>query len=182
MTKKITKPSKKPLLQKALDEGLIQKWGETGLTDRQIAEQVGCSLTVLYEYKRENPQFAEALIRARMGTPVVNAWNGLVRLSTGYHEKTVKRHVKIKKDAQGNIIGREEEVIEDDVYVPPQPQACKSVLANFYHQALKLREGMPEEYIVEPIAIQQQVKNGRLTEMDEAMKQLFFGEHDNERE
>lgn len=180
MTKKITKPSKKPLIQKALEDGLIQKWGETGLSDKQIAEQLGVGMRIFYEYKNENPQFAQTLIRARMGTPVVNAWNGLVRLSTGYHERTTKKHIKIKKDAMGNIIGREEEIIEDDVYVPPQPQACKSVLANFYHQALKLRDGMPEEYIVEPIAIQQQVKNGRLTEMDEAMKQLFFGEHDEE--
>ena len=175
---KVGKPSKKPIIQKALEDGLIQKWGETGLSDEQIAKQLGIGKRILYEYKNENPQFAQTLIHARMGTPVINAWNGLVRLSTGYHEKTTRKHVKIKKDANGKIIGRGEEIIEDDVYVPPQPQACKSVLANFYHQAQKMRDGMPEEYIVEPIAIQRQEKQGRLTEMDEAMRKLLFGDDD----
>lgn len=172
------RPSKKPLIQQALDEGLIQKWAETGLSDKQIAQQLGVGVTILYEFKNENPKFAETLIRARMGTPVINAWNGLVRLSTGYHEKTTRKHIRIKKDAQGNIISKDEEIIEEDNYIQPQPQACKSVLANFYHQAQKLREGMPEEYIVEPIAIQRQEKQGRLTEMDEAMRKLLFGDDD----
>lgn len=178
---KVGKPSKKYLLENALNDGLIQKWGELGMTDRQIADQLRVGVTILYEYKKENPKFAEVLTRARLGKPVLNAWDGLRRLATGFHEKTTRKHIKIRKDANGNVIGKEEEIIEDDYYVPPQAQACAKLLANYYHQASKLKDGLPEEYIAEPLPPMQQTKQGRLPEMEQAMQELFFngGENDN---
>ena len=169
--------SRKWVADEALKDGRIQQWAEKGLTDKQIASKLGISLRSLYEYKAQDPQLAHAIIRARLATPTDEAWNGLIRLSTGYHEKTTRRHVKIRKDAKGNIIGRDEEVIEEDNYIPPQASACKSVLANFYNQARR-GGGFPEDYIAEPVPIQQQDKAGRLAEMDAALKEIFFGGRD----
>lgn len=44
---------------------LLQSWARDGLTDEQIAGNMGISHTTLYEWRKKYPNISEALKRAR---------------------------------------------------------------------------------------------------------------------
>jgi hypothetical protein len=171
--KKIGKPSKLPVIMQAVKDGSLYKWASTGYTDEQLAQKLGVSRTTFYDYKAKYSDFSDTLIRARISTPVENAWNGLIKLTTGYHEKVTRKHKKIITLPNGDK-KTEEEVYEDDVYVQPQASACAKILANYYHQAKK-GGGFPEQYINEPIPETPENRAKKFDEMEEAMKDLIFG-------
>lgn len=172
--KKIGKPSKLPVIMQAVKDGSLYKWASTGYTDEQLAQKLGVSRTTFYDYKAKYSDFSDTLIRARISTPVENAWNGLIKLTTGYHEKVTRKHKKIITLPNGDK-KTEEEVYEDDVYVQPQASACAKILANYYHQAKK-GGGFPEQYINEPIPETPENNKPKLVDrLDEALDQLFFG-------
>ncbi len=70
-----------------LDE--IQGWAMSGLTDEQIADNLGVAASTLYEYKKKYPEFSEAL---KKGKDIADAQvvNALFKLATGfsYSEET----------------------------------------------------------------------------------------------
>lgn len=49
---------------------LLADWARNGLTDEQIAGEMGCSCSTLYEWKNKYPEISEALKR---GKQVVDA-------------------------------------------------------------------------------------------------------------
>ena len=162
------------IVEDGLNNGSIERWAGAGATDRQIAENLGISYSKYNQIKTENVKLVETVQRARR--PVVTeAFNGLVRLSQGWHEKVTKRHIRKVKDADGKVISSVEEITEDDVYVAPQHQACTKVIVNYLRQ-LEKGGGIPQEYLTEPSPVAQEQRNGRLEEMDKALAELFFGE------
>ena len=173
----VTKPSKEKVIQEAIQSGSLQKWAEIGMSNAEIADKLHISESVFYKWKKQNKEILEALTHARETGPVVEALHGLARLSRGFHEKTVSTHTKVTSFPDGTR-KVEHDTYENDVYVAPNPTACAKILANYLNP--RKGEGMPTEYISEPLPIQQQEKTGRLTEMDEALKQLFFGEEKKE--
>jgi MarR-like DNA-binding transcriptional regulator SgrR of sgrS sRNA len=62
---------------------LIEAWARDGLTDEQIAENLGIGIRTFYEYKNEFPQFAQAL---KNGKEVVDVMveNALLKAALGY--------------------------------------------------------------------------------------------------
>ncbi len=44
---------------------LIQGWARDGLTDEQIAHNMGIGLTTLYKYKKDFPEFQKALKKGK---------------------------------------------------------------------------------------------------------------------
>ena len=44
---------------------LIQGWARDGLTDKQVASNMGISIRTLYEYKEKYPQFLQALKKGK---------------------------------------------------------------------------------------------------------------------
>jgi hypothetical protein len=87
-----------------LDE--IQGWAMSGLTDEQIADNLGLSARTLYEYKNKYPQFLQAL---KKGKDIADAQvvNSLFRLATGftYHEEattTTGEVVTVQKYSKPN--------------------------------------------------------------------------------
>ena len=70
-----------------LDE--IQGWAMSGLTDEQIADNLGINVATLYRYKKEYCEFCEAL---KKGKDIADAQvvNALFKLATGfsYYEET----------------------------------------------------------------------------------------------
>lgn len=64
-----------------LDE--IQGWAMSGLTDEQIADNLGVAASTLYEYKKKYPEFSEAL---KKGKDIADAQvvNALFKLATGF--------------------------------------------------------------------------------------------------
>ena len=54
---------------------LIENWAKSGLSDEQIAKNIGISITTYYKWKRENTQFSQAIKKGKEITDfeVVNA-------------------------------------------------------------------------------------------------------------
>ena len=176
---KVPSRSKEELFVNAFKDGSIERWARAGATDKQIAENIGLSRETYYKYLKDYPDILDTLQCARKPV-VLEAFDGLVRLSKGYHEKKTSKHIRIVygQDKNGKRVetGRIEEIYDDDVYVPPSHQACTKVIVNYLNKLKKDKEGgVPDEYVNEP-EVTIETKQGRLSEMEEAMKQLFFGE------
>lgn len=62
---------------------LVEGWARTGLSDEQIAKNIGINVSTLYEWKNRFSEFAEAL---RKGKEVVDfeVENALLKSATGY--------------------------------------------------------------------------------------------------
>lgn len=72
-------------------EGLlkIEGWARDGLTDEQIAENIGINVSTLYEWKNRFPEFSESL---KKGKEVVDRMveNALLKRALGYEYDEVK--------------------------------------------------------------------------------------------
>lgn len=174
--------SKEQIFVEAFKDGSLERWARAGATDRQLAENLGMGKDSFYKYLKAYPDALDSIQRARK--PVVTeAFEGLVRLSTGFHEKKISKHMRkiYGHDKKGNRIetGRIEEIYEDDVYYPPDHKAATKVIVNYLNYLKKNKDGgIPNEYINEP-EITIETKQGRLPEMEQAMRELFYGD-DNE--
>lgn len=72
---------------------LLEGWARWGLTDEQIAKNCGCSVSTLYQWKKDFPQISEAL---KKGKEIVDleVENALLKRATGYEvEETVTKKV-----------------------------------------------------------------------------------------
>ena len=103
-------------------EGLlkIEGWARDGLTDEQIAENIGVNPATLYDWKNKYPEISEAL---KKGKEVVDRQveNALFeRALGGVHE--VRKTFKVKKtfyDEEGRKCEKEElKTGIDEVYIP----------------------------------------------------------------
>lgn len=96
-------------------EGLTQleDWARNGLTDEQIARNIGCAAGTLYEWKKLYPEISEAL---KKGKEVVDAQveNALLRRALGY-EYTEERVEVSEKDGR--------KVVQTVKHVPPDTAA-----------------------------------------------------------
>lgn len=170
---KVPDRSKEELFVEAFKDGSMERWARAGATDKQISENLGMSRETFYKYLRQYPDVLDALHRARKPV-VIEAFSGLVRLALGHHEKTISKHKRIVTNKKGEK-DTVEEIYEDDNYYPPNHQACTKVITNYLNAQRKHNNGVPEEYITAPIPIQQEQKQGRFPEMEEAMHELMFG-------
>lgn len=62
---------------------LVEGWARDGLTDEQIAKNLGIGIRTLYEYKEKYPQFSQSL---KKGKEVIDieVENALLRRALGY--------------------------------------------------------------------------------------------------
>lgn len=111
----------------------LRDWARNGLTDEQIAKNMGIATGTLYEWKKKYPEIDEAL---KKGKEVVDAEveNSLHRRAMGFKE-IVKKAFKVKKidfDELGKKISEHEEIVlaDEEVYVPPDTTAAIFWLKN----------------------------------------------------
>lgn len=101
---------------------LIEAWARDGLTDEQIANNLGISSRTLYYYKNKYPQFLQALKRGKEVVDV-EVENALLKKALGFKE-TVKKAIKVKnveykdgkrlKETENVILVDEEQYIQPD--------------------------------------------------------------------
>lgn len=93
------------------EEGLlkIEGWARDGLTDEQIAKNIGISTSTLYEWKKKYSEFSEALKR---GKEVIDRQveNALLKRALGYEYEEIKQI--IEKDENGKDRKRIEKTIK----------------------------------------------------------------------
>ena len=82
---------------------LIEAWARNGLTDEQIAHNMGISKATLYNYKRDHLDILEAL---KKGKEVVDIQveNALLKRALGYQYKEVKTEEYETEDGPGKRV------------------------------------------------------------------------------
>lgn len=116
------------------EEGLkrLEAYARDGLTDEQIAHNMGIAVSTYYEWKKKCPEFSEAL---KKGKEVVDieVENALLKRAMGYtYEETVKE----------NIYNKEQERYELTV----TKRTTKEVLPDTTAQIFWLKNRKPEEW------------------------------------
>lgn len=109
------------------EEGLIrlQGWCTDGLTDEQIAENIGINVATLYTWKNKHSKIDDAL---KKGKEIVDRQveNALLKKALGI-DKRIKKPIKVKKTIYENGKKLEEkeviEYVDEDIYIPPDTTA-----------------------------------------------------------
>lgn len=100
---------------------LIESWAKSGLSNVDIAKNLGINTDTLYEYKKKYPDFADTLKRGQEITDF-RVENSLYKRAVGYtYEEIKKRH-----DKDGNLI----ETTVTTKHVFPDVTACMFWLKN----------------------------------------------------
>lgn len=111
---------------------LLESWARNGLTDDQIAKNMGIRRETLYEWKKKYPNISNTL---KKGKEVIDieVENALLKKALGI-SKTVKKPIKIKEVIYEN--GRKLKEIErieyadEEMYIPPETAAIIFWLKN----------------------------------------------------
>ena len=92
---------------------LLEGWARGGLTDEQIAKNMGIAPSTLYEWKKKSKEFSESL---KKGKEIVDfeVENALLKKALGYTITLNKQ--KVTKD--GDVVD-----ITEEVHVPPDTTA-----------------------------------------------------------
>lgn len=105
---------------------LVEGWARNGLTDEQIANNLGISKDTFYKYKKEYSDFSDAL---KKGKEVVDieVENALLKKALGGKEKLLKP-IKLKQvfySDNGKKLKEYEEIVmvEEEVLIPPDTTA-----------------------------------------------------------
>lgn len=87
------------------DEGLllIEGWARDGLTDEQIAKNIGINRDTLYTWKKKYPDISDAL---KKGKEVVDIQveNALLKRALGYRYEEVTKEERPMFDEAGNAV------------------------------------------------------------------------------
>ena len=103
----------------------VEAWTRDGLTDKQVANNLGISETVFYEYKEKYPEFAKSL---KKGKEVVDieVENALYKKAMGYNA-SIKKAFKIKETIyeNGKKIKETEKIeyAEEEMHIPADTTA-----------------------------------------------------------
>lgn len=82
---------------------LAAGYARDGLTDQQIAHNLGIATGTLYEYKKKFPEFSEAL---KCGKEIVDriVENALYRRATGFEYEEVSREIIVDKNGDEQVV------------------------------------------------------------------------------
>lgn len=109
------------------EEGLLllESWARDGLTDEQIARNMGIRRSTLNEWKRKYSDISDTL---KKGKEIVDIQveNALLKKALGFKE-TVKKAIKVKevKYDEGKRVSDKEhiEYVDEEVFIPPDTTA-----------------------------------------------------------
>lgn len=103
----------------------IEGWARDGLTDEQIAKNIGVSYSTFRVWRDKHPALSAALKKGK--APVdIEVENALLKKALGF-SVVVKKPIKVKTKRQlqgkGTIEEEHIEYAEEEVYVPPDTAA-----------------------------------------------------------
>lgn len=122
-------------------EEALRQWGRNGLTQTEIAANMGISLSTLRAWQKKCPALSAAIKNARACADA-RVENALFVKAVGY-TKILRKPVKVRrwKVENGRKVGEEEviEYAEEEVHVPPDVAAIAFYLKNRLPDAWKER-------------------------------------------
>ncbi|UZQ49845.1 transposase [Clostridium kluyveri] len=82
---------------------LVEGWAREGLTEEQIAKNLGISIQTFYTYKKKHLEFFEAL---KKGKEIIDfeVENALLKRALGYKYDEVTQERILQKDEYGKVI------------------------------------------------------------------------------
>lgn len=100
----------------------IEGWARDGLTEAQIAHNMGISVSSLADWKNKYPQLLDALKKGK--APVdIEVENALLKSARG-HTQIIRKPIKVKTERQvvgeGKVVEEHIEYVDEEVYIPPQ--------------------------------------------------------------
>ena len=104
---------------------LLEGWARDGLTDEQIAKNIGINVATLYGWKNKYDNINNAL---KKGKEVVDieVENALLKKALGFTTK-IKEPIKVKTKKQlidkGTIEEEHIEYVDKEIYIPPDTTA-----------------------------------------------------------
>ena len=76
---------------------LVEAWARTGLTDEQIAKNLGISKDTFYKYKKEHTDFSDSLKRGKEVIDI-EVENALLKRALGYKYNEVTKELIVDKE------------------------------------------------------------------------------------
>lgn len=124
----MAKAGRKSLIDEYLTEDgllLLEGWARDGLTNEEIAANIGVTSKTLYEWISKKREIGDALKKGK--APVdIKVENQLLKSALGF-KVTVKKAVKVKtkknKPGVGLIEEEHIEMVDEEQYIPPVPVA-----------------------------------------------------------
>ncbi len=112
---------------------LVYAWKRRGLSDEEIAANLGIAYSTFKVYKGKYGELSAAL-SAGACEAVLYVENALFEKSVGF-EKTVKKPIKVKEVIYNERGQRQKEIErieygEEEVFIPPETNAAKFFLLN----------------------------------------------------
>jgi len=102
---------------------LVRKWARDGLTEEQICKNLGISKSTMNEYKKQHPDFLNALKRGKE-VIITEIENALIKRALGYDFEEIKTSIRM-------IGGKETKYTEKTrKHIPPDVGACAILLKN----------------------------------------------------
>ena len=112
------------------EEGLLKvsAWARNGLSNEQIAENIGVSRKTFQEWLKKFPELKDAVKNSKEVADI-HVENALFKKCLGYTVKVTK-HIKVRKveySDEGKRIGETEELVPvfDEVHIPADTNAQK---------------------------------------------------------
>lgn len=138
------------------DEGLIklEGWARDGLTDEQIAHNIGIVPSTLYEWKKKYSKISDTL---KKGKEIIDRQveNALLKRALGYEYEEVKQI--IEKDEKGKDRKRIEKTV-------------RQVIPDTTAQIYWLKNRKPEQWREKP-KVETDEANGMLEDLIKGLKQ-----------
>lgn len=106
--------------------GKIEEWARNGLTDEQMAGNMGISCSTFYEWKNRFPEISEALKKGK-AVADLEVENALFRRACGYKVIETKRAPRLDKESGEVVL---EVISETEKEVPPDVTAAIFWLKN----------------------------------------------------
>lgn len=113
--------SKWPQVKKKL--ALVEKWCRDGLSEAQVAVNLGISGSTLEEYKKKYPEFLEAIKKGKEPF-IAEVENALTKRALGFEYEETKTYIKFEGKKQVKY----QETTKK--YYPPDVAACSILLKN----------------------------------------------------
>lgn len=136
---------------------LVQTWAEKGLSEKQIAHNMGIAYSTFKDWKNKHSAFS-ALLKKSKRVIDEQVENSLLTKALGF-TKTVTKPVKVKEVKYSKEGKRQKEVekvvmVEEQVYVPPDTTAM----------IFWLKNRLPKDWANDPHLLELKKKDLKLKE------------------
>ncbi len=105
----------------------LQAWARDGLSDEQIAHNIGITTTTLYDWKKKYPAFSEALARGKEVVDI-EVENALLKRAKGYDYVETTSELIADKNAKNKAVMKVTKRVTR--HVPPDVKAIVFWLTN----------------------------------------------------